>query len=201
MRRLSALSPLVAAGLLVTACQANDELPTPAGLTGDEPAGVSETDMSDETQPENETTADPASDRTTTPASERGPIHTPADGLIRPGGPVNRPVPGLAGAEAWPDLEPEDLAGDWELELTGGFSACTLRLSAVNPAGSGALSSDGACPFGPRTPVRWRYHSGLGQIAMLDETGATVMTAHRRGPHLFTLYSPGVGQMKLTPKA
>ena len=153
-----------------------------------------ETDSSEDTKAASE-------DGTATSVANRGPVHTPADGLIRPGGPVNRPVPGLAGAEPWPELQPEDVAGDWQLELTGGFAACTLQLSPVNPAGSGALSSEGACPFGPRTPVRWRYHAGLGQLALLDETGATVMTAHRRGAHLFTLYSPGVGQMKLTPKA
>ena len=200
MRKRSPLGLLAVAGLVVSACQATEDLPASEAVPAEESVSTPEADMSGEIDSSKDTK--PASeDGAATRAADRGPVLTPADGLVRPGGPVNRPVPGLAGAEPWPELQPEDVAGDWQLELTGGFAVCTLRLGALNPAGSGALSSEGACPFGPRTPVRWRYHSGLGQIAMLDETGATVMTAHRRGPRLFTLYSPGVGQMKLTPKA
>ena len=200
MRKRSALGLLAAAGLVISACQATDGLPASEAVPAEDAVSTPEAEMPDETDSSEDTKA-ASEGGTATSMTDRGPVLTPADGLVRPGGPVNRPVPGLAGAEPWPELQPEDVAGDWQLELTGGFAVCTLRLGALNPAGSGALSSESACPFGPRTPVRWRYRSGLGQIAMLDETGATVMTAHRRGPHLFILYSPGIGQMTLTPKA
>lgn len=131
--------------------------------------------------------------------SDAAKVGTPADGLIRPGGPVNEPVPGLNDQPGWPELTAGDLVGDWQVTLPGGLSACLLGLGEVNAAGSGALTLTGACPLGEPAPVRWRYFGELGQIALLDSTGRAVLRAHRRGEMRFSLYTAQVGTMTLLP--
>lgn len=119
------------------------------------------------------------------------------DGTVRPGGPVSQPVP-MPGQNAWPELTPENLAGDWVIRDAQGHTLCQLTLGPANPAGSGALTGHDACaPL--KDMARWRYFSTTGQIGFLDEGGQLVRRAPRHGPHAFRLFNASTGWLTLEP--
>ncbi|MEO0466094.1 MAG: AprI/Inh family metalloprotease inhibitor [Pseudomonadota bacterium] len=140
----------------------------------------------------------PEDERTAT-MEERAPdgIGALSDGMVRPGGPVNRPVPGTTG-DGWPALVPSDLVGAWQMRLGEVALDCRMMLGGVNSAGSGQLVLTGICPFSDGSPARWRYDDRLGQVFLLDETGKIDVRLMRTGPDTFRAYS-AEGWVRISP--
>ena len=114
---------------------------------------------------------------------------TPQDGLVRPGGPASKPVPGSAG-ETWSWLNADDIAGTWLLRTETTALGCRLLLGAVNASGSGTVTFEGACPFTEAELRRWRHDDRLGQVFLLDGAGKITVRLMQSGPKRFRAFQP-----------
>ena len=159
---------------LLTACESPDTPDLAAEDAATAPSTQSDQLESDDAVSENES---------------RSPIRTLEDGAIRPGGPVNTPVPGTSGS-SWPVLTAQDIQGAWQIRTDTTALGCRLTLDTANAVGTGMVTFEGDCPFEDKDARRWRYVDDLGQIYMMDDSGRIVLRLMRIAPRTFRAYRP-----------
>lgn len=176
------------ASMLITSAACESPGATDQNAVDSERSVASDEGLS-ETRIEDDVSSQALDKETDMPERDPDTAMRPQDGLIRPGGPVSRPVPGSAG-ETWSWLNAEDIAGAWQLRTETTALGCRLILGPINAAGSGTVTFEGACPFTEAELRRWRHDDRLGQVFLLDSDGKIAVRLMQAGPKRFRAYQP-----------
>lgn len=140
----------------------------------------------------------PSADRATKllPADTSTSVQPPKSGFIRPGGPVNKPVPGT-GTALWKPLTPADMDGNWSLKTSDGFALCQLIFSVSQSGEGGDLTAQGVCPDKIKRSAAWRAFPKLNQIGLIDSSGGQVGNFRRTGETRFMIFEADIGSLTL----
>ena len=122
-------------------------------------------------------------------------VLSPKIGLIRPGGPVNRPVPGT-GTPDWKPLTSAQIKGEWTLKASDGL-LCQLVFSTSDAFDGGEVTAKGACPDKVKRSITWRFFANLNQLALIDSQGGLIGQFRRISETRFMIYEAGSGSLML----
>ena len=116
--------------------------------------------------------------------------------MIRPGGPVNKPVPGLG--PDWQKLDSMKMAGQWSITSEQSGERYDLTLLPKRLSGVGEARFSGQSPFTRNRKFFWRVDKN-GNFYLLDRNYQSIWRAGRVDQKTFQGVIDGPNVFKLTP--